>query len=324
MRKILSIVAGCALALGTVAAHADQLISPTVLKSTERGMFMTSGRYFTAGVDGVFEIKRTVDNGSHCKLDASTGYTACKLAQPKIGTETCTFSGMTTDNTYLYAVCMVADPTPVVGGLKPPKRTALFRIKPGASAAAEVKVKPFAVPVFYNGMAALDGNTLLMTPSVPLGTSPAIVKLKITNHATLDHTISPWLPGSALYLLPNGITVNDGHVYFVGGQNLWRVHITSNGTPAVPVLLFQTTVNQVLDDLVVRGDFVAVCEIGIVNGLGLNAITMVHKTGVGVPVKLWTGLTQLSGLQVDPGTFGTPGAFIGTSFFQGGVHRYFY
>jgi hypothetical protein len=327
MHKFITPLWRCVFALAALAlagsARADQLVSPQLLKSTERGVFMTNGRYFSAGADGVFEVKRTPDAGSHCRMDNSSGYTVCLMALPKIGTDTCTFSGMTTDNSYLYAVCLVADPTPILGAALPPKRAALFRIKPGASAAAEVKVKPFATPVFYNGMAMLDSNTILMTPSVLLGQS-AIVKLRITNTSTLDHTLSEWLPGSPLYLFPNGIKISEGYLYFVGGQNLWRIQIKSDNTPGLPVPLYQTTVNQVLDDLTVRGDYVAVCEIGIVNGLGLNSITLVHKTGFGVPIKLWTGLTQLSGLQVDPGSFGTPGAFIATSFFQGGIQRYFY
>ena len=90
------------------------------------------------------------------------------------------------------------------------------------------------------------------------------------------------------------------------------------------MLLYQTTINQVLDDLTVRGDWVAIGEYAIVNGLGLNSISLIHKTGLVAPIRLPTGMTQVSSLAVDPGTFGTPGGFIGTSYFQGGIHRFFY
>ena len=204
-----------------------------------------------------------------------------------------------------------------------PKRSALVRIKPGSgSTPAEVKITPFASNAWYNGMAMLDAHTILMSPSSPLGTKPAIVKLKIRNSATLDHSISDWLPGSPLYVLNNGITVDKGQVYFVGGQNLWRVAVKSDGSASLPVLLYQAPVNKALDDLVINGDWIVVAELGILNGLGVNTLTFVHKTGLVVPAKWWTGLVQLSSLAVDPGTFGTPGAYIGTSYFQGGVHRY--
>lgn len=318
----------CAFALGlgaTGAAHADTLVSPATLKSTERAVFL-NGRYFVAGTEGIHEVKRTADSGDHCKIDPGSGFTVCQLVSTVYGADQCEYSGMTADNTYLYAACTVPDKTAAIPLLAPPKRAALFRVKPaaGSSTATEVKIKPFATPVFYNGMTMLGANTLLMTPSAPLGTKSAIVKLTITNTLTLDHTIKEWLPGSPLYLLNNGVTVNNGHVYFVGGQNLWRIQVKSDGSAGLPILLYQTTVNHTMDDLVVKGDWIAVAEIGIVNGLGLNSLTFVHKTGLAPVYKLWTGLTQLSGVVVDPGTFGTPGAFIATSYFQGGVYRYFY
>ncbi len=316
-----------ALALGlatTPAAQADTLVSPATIKSTERGVFL-NGRYFVAGQHGIHEVKRSADNSTNCKLDPS-GLTVCLLVSTVYGADQCDYSGMTADNTYLYAACTVADKTAAIPLLAPPTRAALFRVKPAAasSTAAEVVSKAFTTPVWYNGMTVLDSNTLLMTPSAPLGTKSAIVKLKITNTLTLAHTITEWLPGSPLYLLNNGVTVNNGNVYFVGGQNLWRIPVKSDGSAGIPLPLYQTTINQTMDDLTVKGDWVVVAEIGIINGLGLNSLTFVHKTGLGPTYKLWTGLTQLSGVLVDPGTFGTPGAYIATSYFQGGVYRYFY
>jgi hypothetical protein len=316
----------CALALGlTAPAHADTLVSPTLLKSTENGLFM-NGRYFVAGTEGIHEVKRNADSSPHCRIDAGSGFTVCLLVPTVYGADQCEYSGMTADNTYLYAACTVWDKSAALPQLAPPKRAALFRVKPaaGSSTAAEVTIKPFATPAWYNGMAVLDANTILMTPSAPLGTKPAIVKLTIHNTLTLDHTVKTWLPGSPLYLLNNGLTVHQGHVYFVGGQNLWRIAIKNDGSAGLPILLYQTTINQTLDDLTIKGDWVVAAEIGIVNGLGLNSLTFVHKSGLGPTFKLWTGLTQLSSVAVDPGTFGTPGAFVSTSYFQGGIHRHFY
>lgn len=314
----------CALALGLHSAQADQLVAPSLLKSTERGVLL-NGRYFVAGSEGIHEVKRSADSSPNCRIDAGSGFTLCLLVSTVYDADRCDYSGMTADNTYLYAACTVWDPSALLPTASPPKRAALLRIKPGAgSTVAELKTKPFPAPVWYNGMTVLDTNTLLMTPSAPLGTKSGIVKLTITNTATLDHTVKEWLPGSPLYLVNNGVTVNNGNVYFVGGQNLWRIPVKSDGSAGLPIPLYQTTLNQTMDDLTVKGDWLVVAEIGLVNGLGLNSLTFVHKTGLAPVYKLWTGLTQLSGVVVDPGTFGTPGAFIATSYYQGGVYRYFY
>lgn len=311
-------------ALMATRAHAEQIVSSATLKSTENGVFMSNGRYFVAGNDGIHELKRSADSSPGCQLEPGSGFTLCRLMAPQFNGDTCFYSGMTTDDTYLYAVCTVWANDSILSQVVPPKRAYFIRLKPGSGASAQITTKPFASPTWYNGMTMLDSKTILMTPSGPLGTKPAIVKLKITNTATLDHSITTWLPASPLYLLNNGLTVSGDHVYFVGGQNLFRIRVNSDGSAGLPVLIYQTTVNQVLDDLAVKGDWLAVAEIGIVNGLGLNSITFIHKTGLAPSVKLWTGLTQLSSLAVDPGSFGTPGALVATSYFQGGIYRYFY
>lgn len=312
------------LAMGASVVQAETLVSPNLLSSTERGMFMTNGRYFVAGKAGIHEIKRTADNAPNCKIDNASGFTSCQLVSPQLGADTCEFSGMTTDNTYLYAACTVWADSSALSTLKPPKRAVLFRVKPGAgSTAAEVKTKDFASKRWYNGMAMLDASTLLMTPSNLLGSDTAVVKLKITSSSTLAHTVSDWLPGSILYLIPNGIQVADGHLYYVGGQSLYRIKITSAGAAGIPFLIYQAPVNKVLDDLSVWGDWVSVTEIGLVNGLGLNSITVVNKTGLTVPYKILTGMTQLSSLARDPGSFGATGSYVATSYFQGGILRYY-
>ncbi len=327
MRKLLpTVFLGCLLALASAVTQAETLVAPTLLKATERGLFMSSGRYFVAGKDGVHEIKRTPDYSPNCRQDSSSGYSVCEVVPTRYGTDTCFFTGMTTDHTYLYAACTVWASDSVLSQLKPPRRAALYRIKPGANgAAAEIKIRPFTAPAWYNGMTMLDANTLLMSPSTVLDSSgPAIVKLKINSTSTLDHTISQWLPGSLLYLLPNGISVSNGHVYYVGGQSLFRIQIKPDGSASTPLLVYQVPVNKVLDDMVINGDWIAVAEIGIVNGLGLNSITIIHKTGLTLPYKIPTGMTQVSALAIDPGTFATPGSYIATSQFQGGVYRFFY
>jgi hypothetical protein len=110
------------------------------------------------------------------------------------------------------------------------------------------------------------------------------------------------------YLLPNGLQVENDYVYFVGGQNVFRIRIRPDGSAGVPALLHQTPINHTFDDLIIVGDYLAIAEIAILNGLGVNSITFVKKTGSLFPARIATGNIQVSSLAVDPGTFGTPGA----------------
>lgn len=322
MRKIISSVVLVVLGGWHAASQAETLINPSLLANTENGVFMSNGRYFVAGGDGIHEIKATPDYSSNCKRDTLSGYTSCRLVSNQFQGETCFFSGMTTDNTYLYAACTIWQDG-LLGQLQPPKRATLFRIKPGSgSTVAAQLTRDFAQPAWYNGMTMLNGNTLLMTPSALFGGQTAITKLTITNTSTLQFQVSEWLNSNGLYLLPNGLRYDKGFVYFVGGQNLWRIRVNSNGTAGWPVLLFQTTINQVLDDFAIDGDWIVVSNHAIVNGLGLNTLTRVHKTGLLLPQFISTGMTQISSVAVDPGSFMDPGSYISTSFFQGGIYRF--
>lgn len=306
----------------SISMQAQEIVSPETLTGTENAVFMPDGRYFVAGKAGIHEVKSTPDYRNGCVQDASTGYYVCEIVSNQFEGDTCFFSGMTTDDTYLYATCTIAASDSLLDQIKPPKRAVLFRVLPGESKAADVKTTDFQDPTWYNGMAMLDDNTLLMTPSNFLGMDSAIVKMHIYDQENLQFTVEEWMSGSIFYLLNNGIRVDNGFVYLVGGQNLLRIRIRWDGTPSVPVLLYQAPVNKVLDDFTIVGDWLAVSEVGLINGLGLNSITFVHKLGTFLPYKKLTGLTQLSSLEVDPGTFFEAGSLIGTSFFQGGVYQY--
>lgn len=301
--------------------QAAEMVSPASMAKTENGVFMSNGRYFVAGASGIQEVKTSPDYSSHCKMDTVNQLTVCTLVAPTLNGNQCFYSGLVADDDYLYATCTVwLDGS--FGPFLPPKYASLVRVQPGASRADQVLERPFAKPVWYNGMTRLDADSLLMTQSISsqgTGTA-AVVKLDITNASNLSFTMSDWLPKSADYLNPNGIMYDKGYVYFVGGQNLYRIAVNTNQTSAAPVLLYQTPNYHMIDDLTMFGSWVAVAEVALINGLGVNTITGIHKTGWFTPVKIATGAVQLSSLDVDPGTF-HEGDFIGTSYYQGGLHR---
>jgi len=311
---------------GTAARADDQIVGSAILPQTERGVFTRDGRYFVASALGIDEVKRTPDSSPGCVRDPLESLTVCRMVEPRLLGRPCLFTGMTTDGTFLYAVCTIAASPLAI------EDAALFRIRParrgpaGRSRTTEVTSRRFASPTFYNGMTALDSRTLLLTDTsasallLGLG-KPAVVKLTITDPATLRFDVAPWLASSPLFIAPNGIARDGAFVYFVGGQNLFRIPLRADHSAGTPVLIYQTLPTQLLDDLAPVGDRIAVAEIAIVNGLGLNGVTLVAKSGIGLPRHIATGLTQLSDVDVDRGSIIPGGGLIGTSFFQGGVYQ---
>ena len=297
------------------------LVDPSIMAESENGVFMDNGRYFVAGSSGIQEVKSYTDNSSNCQQDSS-GKTVCTLVEANLNGNQCFYSSLTTDNYYLYATCTVWKDG-LLGTFQEPEYAAFLRILPGSSQADQVIVHEFDQPVWYNGMTMLDNDSILMTQSVSSQGSgnSAIVKLDITNQLTADFTISDWLPSSIFYLNPNGVKYENGYVYFVGGQNLFRIPVRWNQTAGIPILMYQTTVNEMLDDFTIVGDWLAIAEVALINGTGTNNVTFVHKHGWISPFKVFTGFLQLSSLAVDPGTLTYAGDLIGTSYYQGGLYR---
>jgi len=310
-------------ALVPALAQAEEIVSAEVLVNTENAVFLEDGRYFVAGSAGIHEIKRESDARPNCHLDATRGLTVCTVLPPELQGDICLYTGMTTDGEQLYAACTVTNGS-LLDVLFVPK-AALVRIRPDGDG-YDVSVSYFAEPTWYNGMAMIDANTLLMsrslTGSITNFDGPAVDRVEIIEQPSLSLRVRPWLAASPNYLLPNGIQVDNGYAYFVGGQNVFRIRIRADGSAGVPVLLYQTLLTHTFDDLTIVGDYLAIAEIAILNGLGANSIVFVKKTGALFPTRVQTGMTQLSSLAVDPGTFGSSGKLIATSFFQGGIHRF--
>jgi len=313
---------GAALLIGATSlmTQATQLVPSSISEETENAVFL-DGRYFVAGSSGIQEVKQGYDASPNCE-QTSSGLSVCTVVEANLNGEQCFYSSMTTDDYYLYATCTVWKDG-LLGTFQEPEYAAFLRILPGNYGADEVIVHEFDQPVWYNGMTMLDDDSILMTQSVSSQGSgnSAIVKLDITNQMTAEFTISDWLDSSITYLNPNGVQYSNGYVYFVGGQNLFRIRVLSGQRAGIPILMYQTTVNEMLDDFTIVGDWLAIAEVALINGTGTNNVTFVHKHGWISPFKVFTGFLQLSSLAVDPGTLTYAGDLIGTSYYQGGLYR---
>src|SRR5690606_2234643 len=209
-------------------------VLPNVLVNTENAVFLDDGRYFVAGSAGIHEITPQVDTRPGCETDPVQGLSLCTVLPPELHGDTCLYTGMTTDGAQLYAACTVTGGSPL-GVLMPPK-AALVRVRPEGDG-YDIAVSYFKQPTWYNGMAVVDDDTLLMsrslTGSITNAEGPAIDRVDITDEDTLALQVTPWLNASPTYLFPNGIQVENGYAYFIGGQNVFRIRIRQDGSAGI-------------------------------------------------------------------------------------------
>jgi len=311
----------CALALlftAPATSFSEQIIQPSLLDETENIVQMDDGRMFVAGSTGIHEIKSTNDSSPNCQQDSQSGLTICTVVEPMVNGNECSYTGMTTDNYYLYASCTKWQSSTFAD----PEFAAFLRILPGTHGAEQVIVHEYDEPVWYNGMTMFDDDSLLMTKTVPDQGSinAAIVKLDITNQLTSEFTVSKWFPSNSLLFAPNGIKYDNGFVYFVGGQNLFRIEVNEDQSHGFPFHIYQTALHKALDDFAIVGDWIAVAETALINGWGTNNVLFVHKTGTVSTTRIPTGKIQMSHFVKDSGTLFSDD-LIGTSFYQGGLYR---
>lgn len=309
----------------SAAASAELIVTPETLPETENAVYTADGRYFVAGVSGIHEVLPARADGlvpPGCQVDAAKGHAVCLIVPPALDGQPCFFTGMTTDGQYLYAACTAG------ANVVEPVAAALYRVLPAVDG-AEVKIGRFATPVWYNGMAMAPDGGIFMSSSASGsfhggGDGVAVVKATVTGTAgdELLLSLADWLPTSLAYLMPNGIAVQGSTMYFVGGQNLFRIPIKADGKAGLPVQLFQTGIGRVLDDLTVAGDRVVVTDVPLLPGVGFNWLVSVAKSGWGLPRWLNTGGAGLSSVTVSPGGLVPAGQLIATSYFDGGIHGF--
>jgi hypothetical protein len=175
------------------------------LINTENAVFLNDGRYFVAGSAGVHQIKCEADTRPGCQLDSARGLTLCTVLPPEFRGDVCLYSGLTTDGGQLYAACTATDGSAL--SAVAPKKAALIRIRPKPDA-YEIAVTYFEQPTWYNGMAMIDGKTLLMSrsvagtsvPSSPLPRGPPSIEsrspIQTRSHCASARGLRPRLPAA--------------------------------------------------------------------------------------------------------------------------------
>ena len=323
LKYILMCSALSACLLFSAITKAELILDNKAVGLTENAVMLSDGRYFVAGSKGIFEVKRTPDVSDNCNYEPISGLTYCIQVPQRSDFGNCFFAGMTTDDTYLYATC---NERSLITGSIIPQKAALFRVLPGISEADEITIRPYEVPNWYNGMIMLDDSTMLMSASQSgslLNFAGAdIVKLTITDHQQFDFVIEDWLTAERGNLMPNGLARDDHYLYFITGQRLQKVTLDMNYQPGEIETLYQAPFYKVLDDMTIFDNTLAIAEIGAINGVGKNVITLIDLNNPKQIEKISTDKIQLSSLVVDSGSLFNAGEFIGTSFFQGGLHRF--
>lgn len=206
---------------------AQQIVSPQLIQGSENAVITDDGRYFVAAAAGLFEVSRDPMSGSGvCAQDVS-GLHVCLRLQPTTEDGTpCMLTGLTSDGVDLYGSCSAF----VDGDVNQITGASLYRIRPEGNGGLEtVVVKDYDVAVWYNGMAMDDDGNLYMSASSAKFPHASIVKVVFTNANNLEFSLSTWKMALGEYM-PNGIQIEGSSMYYVGGHNIFKININTDGT----------------------------------------------------------------------------------------------
>ncbi len=312
----------CALMAFASTTVAEELVSADTISGSENAVITDSGRYFVAAEQGVFEVSRAP--GAGCDQESS-GLHVCKVLSPKIQGQPCFMTGMTTNGTDLYGACTLGNP-------QDPVASAFFLMKPGVDVGqlSMVESKNFTSPVWYNGMAVHSSGDIYMTASAHMFPKAAIVKLQLDSSSDLSFTLSDWKINTNEFM-PNGIRIDGDTMYYVGGQQVYKIAINGDGSAGFPRQIYFAGLDRLMDDLAVVNGKVVVSEFPLlgallgIDGLGDSQLTLIDPNGGwwSRPSTINTGSVIVSSLVGDPnGVVGDPGSIVATSYFDSGIHQF--
>ena len=175
----------------------------TGIAAAENQLFSAAGRLYVSGDDGVFELTR----------DAKTRAISAK---PLVHVDGCKFGGMSERKKTLYALCYDGTHSYVYAAAE-------------TAAPAFQKVLVLEGVLLANGMAT-DGSSLFVTATG----QGAILKLAIDPADPLRLTRGSFLDATG-GLLPNGIKIRGGQVYWGDFGTINRTSLRNPGLVASPI-----------------------------------------------------------------------------------------
>lgn len=221
---------------------AISILSAAELPHSENGTFTDSGRLFVASTDygeSIYEITKNSD-GSYNSIPAIQGPDDCR------------YTGLTSSGNTLYAACQTAS-----------SDTYLMQIKVSEDGLSTISKKLPNNPALANGMAVGPDGSIYISDSqnaYSMTKSAPIFKVVVTNDATFEFTVEDWLGTEHIIKFPNGVQIEGDTMYFADHYKVRTIKIEENGPGAVEDFYTTTSANMI-DDLTITPDYIAISEI---------------------------------------------------------------
>lgn len=287
--------------------EAASILTADQIPHTENGTFTDSGRLFVASTDygeSIYEITQNSD-GSFNAIPAIQGPDDCR------------YTGLTSSGNTLYAACQTAS-----------SDTYLMQIKVSEDGLSTISKKLPNNPALANGMAVgPDGsiyisdsqNAFSMTKTAP------IFKVVVTDDETFDFTVEDWLGTEHIIKFPNGVQIEGDTMYFADHYKVRTIKIEENGPGAVEDFYTTTSANMI-DDLTITPDYIAISEIkypASTSGSNVtgHVILLDKETGDVVQQIAADKIYEPSSIIYDrDGIFGEESLFV-TDYFKSGLYE---
>ena len=313
----------------------EVLVDSAQLPSSEKGA-VALGRYFVAGGSALLEVVR----------QKSGAVTLVRIHEES----DCVFTGMTARRHQLYAACTRIVRVPGAGGSSSalPVSSKLVRVdlKKPEGDARRVKEAPLNGPtLFPNGMAwdakgrLYIANTYsFLAGALGQPTSPAVLRVQVTNEEAFTITQSEALPASQGFASPNGVQISGDTLYLTSMNRLFRAKLGAAGLEGL-TLVYEADRSSAFDDFaLLPGGGVLLTEVTnpfpawlnlVFPGTALpevpvSRLALLELAGSKPRVihehSFTNGLRPSSVSLVEEGRHQTPALYV-TDYFQGGVYR---
>ncbi len=319
-------------------------VSDDGFKATENSAYTSDGRFFVIGENNhkeswIFEIKKNTDGSYHPQpyiKGTQDGTQNGTLGGNTIGAD-CTFSGLTSKGTKLYAACA--------------KSAGLFGLGAESISLYQVETKPGKVLIktgrmedsnflqkdhekafdpnwfFANGMAVdAAGHVYITNTKASLAANrDAISQITISdtgNSAFLDFKHQTWLTSNKF--LPNGIQIEGNILYYAAGSDIMKVRINSNYAAGEQRRHFNGSDLASIDDFAIEQGYIAYAKVSapgsvVVLKPASFENTAKHLTTVIMPV-IPSSIAYQKDIAGQAPLF-KPGSLLVTSFFSGGLYQ---
>lgn len=286
--------------------EAASILTEGQIPHTENGAFTDNGRFFVASaVNGgnIYEIT----------TDGAGNYDATPVVD---ATNNCMFTGLTGTGNTIYATCQSTS------------ETYLYRLQV-SDTGLDVIYKTISGLTQSNGMAVDANGDIYISDSGAkslYSSKSPIIKVVVTDENTFEFDAADWLDKSYVIKFPNGIQIEGDTMYYADHYKVRTVKINSDGTAGVVNDFYTTTTANLIDDLAITPDYIAISEIKYPTSTSGSSVTghvilLDKETGDVVQQIAADKIYEPSSIIYDrDGIFGEESLFV-TDYFKSGLYE---